>query len=332
MFPWENKNVLVTGGAGLIGSYVVEELVSLGAYVTVVDDLSRGALSNLEGVRAKIEFDQADLRMFSIAMLACERQHVVIQLASPSYGVAYSMNHKGQMFTDTVRIGFNILDAARLQGVEKTLVVSSSCVYPDSAPVPTPEKWGTKRKPERSNEGYGWAKRMIERQASYYRRDYGMKIATARPFNTYGPRVPVFKDDRDHVIVALLVKALSTEGPLHVWGSGNQSRAFMHAKDVAHVLIQLAQYAHSPWPINVGSKVAVDMSTLAQMVLDVAGSPDRPIMFNTIREEGAFVKSALAPTMERILDRRREDPINLEDGLAEMCDYVKAQLAQGDQK
>jgi nucleoside-diphosphate-sugar epimerase len=349
MFDWAGKKVLVAGGAGLIGSYVVEELVAHGAEVTVADDLSRGTTSNLANVRDTLNKAAnstlpgqpqtryllalqpliiADLRIFSNAMEACRGQDVLIQLASPSYGVGYSGKNHGKMFTDSIRIGFNMLEAARLQKVDRTLIVSSSCVYPDRSPIPTPERWGERNEPEAANEGYGWGKLMIERQAQYYRHDYNMQISIARPFNTYGPRIPVYKDDRDPVIVALMVRALTTEGPMLVWGSGKQARAFLHAKDVASVLVHMAELTYSPWPVNIGSDVPVEMTDLAQRILNAAGCGGREIICNKMRTQGVLRKAARAPEVKRVMALQERELIGLDEGLKEMCEYVKEQLAK----
>jgi len=150
---WNSKKVLVAGGAGFIGSYLVELLIDDGAKVTVADNLSRGCLENLSGVMDKISFHNVDLRYLSRCEQVCSGQNIVLNLAAPAFGVEYSMNHHGEMLTDVTTIGFNLLEAARRQNIRRFLVVSSSCVYPDDADVPTKENEAIRGVPETVNKG-----------------------------------------------------------------------------------------------------------------------------------------------------------------------------------
>ena len=179
---WTGKKVLVAGGAGFMGSYLVELLLDDGAKVTVADNLSRGRIENLSGVMDRISFHNMDLRYLSRCEEICSGQDIVLNLASPAFGVEYSMTHHGEMLTDVTTIGFNLLEAARRQGVRRFLLVSSSCVYPDDAGVPTKEDEALRGAPETVNLGYGWGKRMVEMQGQYYAKEYNMQVAITRPF------------------------------------------------------------------------------------------------------------------------------------------------------
>ena len=176
-------NVLVAGGAGFIGSYLVDLLVAEGAKVTVADNLSRGRMDNLAAVKDLISVRNVDLRYLHQCDQVCSGQDVVMNLAAPAFGISYSMTHNGEMLTDVTRISFNLLDATRRHSIRRFLVVSSSCVYPDDAGVPTKEDEALQSTPETVNVGYGWGKRMVELQGQYYAKEYGMEIAIARPFN-----------------------------------------------------------------------------------------------------------------------------------------------------
>ena len=134
--------MLVTGGAGFIGSHLVDLLVGEKAHVTVADDLSRGRLENLTQSIGSIRFHEVDLRYLDRCEEVSYGQDVIMNLACPAFGVEYSMTHHGEMLTGTVMIGFNMLEAARRQGARRFLVVSSSCVYPDEAGIPTREEAG----------------------------------------------------------------------------------------------------------------------------------------------------------------------------------------------
>jgi nucleoside-diphosphate-sugar epimerase len=218
---WKNKKVLVTGGAGFIGSYLVEKLVDHAAHVTVVDNFETGRLENLTQVSGAVQVIEGDLRNLDLCVRVCRDQDVVMHLASKAYGLTYSALHHGEMLADNLMINTNILEACRREIVQRVMVTSSSCVYPDDAKVPTVEtEESVLAGPEKVNEGYGWAKRMLELQAKYYHNEYGMEIAIVRLFNAFGPR-DYFVEGYAHVLPSLVMRVLRGEDPIIVWGSGN---------------------------------------------------------------------------------------------------------------
>src|SRR5262249_45268375 len=159
--------VLVGGGCGLLGSYLVPQLLEAGARVTVADSLSKATTSPPNPLAA-VRFVRGDLRDPSFCREVMRGKEVVLNLPALVTGVGYSRAHPGEMLVSNVLAGLTPLEAARQAGVERYLVVSSSCVYPDDAPVPTPELPVFTREPERANEGYGWAKRVQELAGVYY--------------------------------------------------------------------------------------------------------------------------------------------------------------------
>ncbi len=222
---WRGKNVLVAGGAGFVGSYLVDELLAEGACVRVADNLETGRLENVEAVSSKIDFLQLDLRDRSACLRATSDMEVAMNLAAKAYGFEYSMSHNGEMLTDNLLINLNMLEAARRSGVDRYLVVSSSCVYPDDAMVPTPELDVFAGSPESVNEGYGWAKRIAELQAQYFSDEYGMKVAIVRPFNAYGRRYR-WAGERSHVIPSLVKKVMDGSNPVVIWGAAISDGTF----------------------------------------------------------------------------------------------------------
>jgi len=317
---WNGKKVLVAGGAGVIGSYLVEMLVDDGAKVTVADNLSRGRLENLSGVMDKISFHKVDLRYLRRCEQACSGQDVVLNLAAPAFGVEYSMNHHGEMLTDVTTIGFNLLDAARRKGVLRFLIVSSSCVYPDDANVPTKENEALRGTPEAVNVGYGWGKRMIELQGQYYAREYNMEVAIARPFNAYGPREP-FELEKAHVMPALIQKVLNGDDPVVVWGSGNQTRSFVHAKDFALGLKLITEHYPTADPVNVGHDRETSIRKLAELILEITGKKTE-LLFDTSKPEGAKRKSADVTKLRKVTYGFTPQTM-LSEGLEEMINYFR---------
>jgi nucleoside-diphosphate-sugar epimerase len=320
---WNSKKVLVAGGAGFIGSYLVELLVEEGAKVTVADNLSRGCLENLAGVMERIVFQNVDLRYLDRCQEVCSDQEVVLNLAAPAFGVEYSMSHHGEMLTDVIRIGFNLLEAARRQNIRRFLVVSSSCVYPDDADVPTKESESSRGVPETVNMGYGWGKRMVELQGRYYAQEYDMEVAIARPFNAYGPRES-FEPEKAHVMPTLIRKVLNGDDLVIVWGSGNQTRSFVHGKDSALALKLITECYAAADPVNVGHDRETTIRELIERILKISGKTPK-VVFDTTKPEGAARKSADVTKLRNVTNGFTPR-ITLDEGLKEMVAYFRDTL------
>lgn len=316
---WIGKKVVVTGGAGLIGSHLTEALVQKGATVSVVDNLKRGDLRNLQKVRPDIEFRHEDLTDPEVCARSCRGKDVVFHLASDAYGLSYSYTHHGEILTNNILLNTNVLKAAHECAAERVLLVSSSCVYPDHAPVPTKESEGFSGEPETANIGYGWSKRILEIQAAHYHRDYGMKIAVVRPANVYGPRDPI-QGKGTHVIPSLIHRVIFEEGPVIVWGSGQQVRNFIHVKDMVNAILLIAEKRDYPEPVNVGSAQATSIKELIDKIVELTGSP-KEIVFDTSKPEGAHRKDVDISLMKKVIGF--EPAISLEEGLKETIDYYK---------
>jgi len=317
---WTGKKVLVTGGAGFIGSHLVDLLLDDKAEVTVADNLSRGRLENLAQAMDRIRFRNVDLRYLDRCEDVSRGQDVIMNLACPAFGVEYSMTHHGEMLTDTVMIGFNMLEAARRNGVRRFLVVSSSCVYPDDAGIPTKEEEGWRGTPETINQGYGWGKRMLEMQGQYYAREYRMEVAIARPFNAYGVREPI-EGEKAHVMPALILKVLEGRDPVIVWGSGNQTRSFVHGKDFALGLKLITEHYASADPVNVGHDRETSIRSLVEKIMAITGAKSR-LFFDTEKPEGARRKSADVSKLCEVT-HGFSPQITLEEGLSEMIEYFR---------
>jgi nucleoside-diphosphate-sugar epimerase len=316
---WFNKNALVTGGAGLIGSHMVEALVQKGAVVTVVDSLKRGEIRNLDAVRGKILFRQEDLTDRSVCERACQGQEVVLHLASDAYGLSYSHSHHSEIMTHNLRLNANLLDACARSGVKRLLTVSSSCVYPDDAPVPTREEVGFAGEPERGNIGYGWSKRILEVQAGFFQRDYGMEIAIVRPANVYGPRDPI-TGHGTHVIPSLIGKALFEEGPVVVWGSGEQARDFVYVTDAVRVMLQVTELFACGKPVNLGSMQSTTIRTLIGLILEYTGIR-KEVIFDTGKPEGSRNKCLDNSMLRDLLGFQPE--IGIAEGLKRTIDFYR---------
>jgi len=276
------KHVLVTGGAGFIGSHLVELLKNEGANVTVADNLENGKLTNLH--RLRINFIRADLRNLKNCIAVTKGQDIVMNLAAKVGGIHYNKKHQAEMFYHNLMINSSMLEAARINDIEKFLVVSSACVYPRYCKVPTPETEGFKGEPEPTNKGYGWAKRIAEKQAEFYSKEYGMKIGIVRPYNCIGPR-DHFNPEKSHVVPALIKRIYDGENPIVVWGDGEQTRSFIYVKDLVRGMLLAIQKYPKPDPLNLGSKEEIKIIDLIKLIIELSGK-NVNILFDKYKPRG----------------------------------------------
>lgn len=271
------KNILVTGGTGLIGRPLVQLLVKAGAKVTVVslDDPSRAP----QGV----EFIRADLREFHECLRLCEGRDVVFQLAGVKGSPAMTAKQPASFFVPTLMFSINMMEAARRQKVSRFLFTSSVGVYSPAEVFFEDEVWKTFPSP--NDRFAGWAKRMGELQAQAYAIEYGWDaISIVRPANVYGP-FDNFDPANAMVIPSLIHRAVSGENPLTVWGDGSPIRDFIHARDVARGMMLMVEKQVNQ-PVNLGSGSGVTIRRVAEMIAaNVPGGPI-PIVWDATKPAG----------------------------------------------
>jgi GDP-L-fucose synthase len=212
-----------------------------------------------------------------------------------------------------------VMEAARLEGAERFLVVSSSCVYPVDAPVPTPETAGFDGDPEPANYGYGWAKRLAEKKASMYEREFGLKAAIVRPYNGYGPRA-VFDSETGHVVSALIKRIFDGDNPVVVWGDGNQRRTFLHASDFARGLILAVENYAECDPVNIGSDEEITIRELAELTVLLSGR-DVELVFDDSKPSGMPRRHCDTTKAKQKIGFRAE--VTLQDGLKDTIDWYR---------
>lgn len=317
---WKNKKVLVTGGAGFIGSYVVEQLLQGGAIISITT--KSGEIKNIKHLKNSVRVIKCDLTDLEAATNACKKQETVINLASKVAGIQFNKDHPATMFDDNVTIVKNMIEAALRCNVERFLVTSSACVYARHCAIPTPESEGFLDDPEPTNLGYGWAKRVAELFGRFYHSEYGMKVAIARPYNAYGPR-DNFDPLVSHVIPGIIKRVFDGKNPLVVWGSGNQTRSFLYAEDFARGLLATTEKYPEADPINIGTDEEVTIGDLAKMVVEISGKKTE-IKFDTTKPDGqprrnCDTKKAMAKTGFKA-------QIKLSDGLERTIAWYKKQL------
>ena len=320
MSYWKNKKVLVTGGAGFIGSYLTELLAAEGAKVTVADDLRRGSLNRIKSVLKHIRISKVDLSHYTNCVKVCKDQMVVMNLAAKVTGIEYNRFHMADMFESNMKLQMNILHAAsEFKKVERFLQVSTACIYPHDAKVPTPESEGQRGSPEPTNEGYGLAKLMGEKLAAYYAREKRMHVVIGRPFNAYGPR-DHYDEETSHVIPAIMKRVLDGDNPVMIWGSGNQSRAFVHAKDIARGMMLITERAPSSTPVNIGHDKEVTIKQLFYLICKIIGKNPKPF-FDTSKPDGYPRRSADVSLLKKLA--QFTPSISLEQGIREMVESLR---------
>ncbi|MEK7203621.1 MAG: NAD-dependent epimerase/dehydratase family protein [Patescibacteria group bacterium] len=294
----KNKRILVTGGAGFIGSFLVEKLVKIEAKVRVADNLSNGSLDNLKSVKNKIEFLKLDLRNYKNCLKATEGQDFVFNLAAKVTNIGYNREHHIEMFEENMLLQMYPIKAAFENKVKKFLQGSTVCVYPHDAIIPTPESEGEKGRPEDTNEGYGWAKRMGEVLAKFYHQK-GMPVVVSRFSNAYGPR-DHFDLKIAHVIPAFIVKCLKNKN-VEVWGTGKQTRSFLYVEDAAEALLKIMRYAEDPYPINTGGSKMISMENLLKLIIKELKTNNQ-VVWDTSYSDGHKERQADTTRMKKITD------------------------------
>jgi len=317
---YNDKNVLVTGGNGFIGSFVAERLLKDGANVSIASRTQKNFLTHVEN---DVKFLKCDLLNKNDALNACKDQDFVFHLASRVAGIGYNIEHSGTMMTENSIMSLNMLDAARKSSVERYQYISSTCVYPREASIPTPEGEGMLGDPEPSNLGYGWAKRVGELQAKMHAKEFGMKVSIIRPMNAYGPRDD-FDPETSHVIPALIRKIINAKTEVSIWGSGNQTRAFVYVDDVARGMLMTLEKLTIPDPINIGTNEEIKIKDLVSTIVNITERDDLQIKYDTTKPEGQLRKTAATKKAEELIQYKPK--YSLEEGLKHTIDWYRSSI------
>lgn len=312
----------MTGGAGNLGSHVVEWLVAAGARVVVADNLSTGRRANLAGAGNGPELLVGDLTAAGFAEECCTGQDIVLHVAGVAPGLqAEGADHAALLGTNLL-LGSSVLAASLRAGVRRVLLVSSSCVYPEAAPVPTPESTPLTGEPEKVNRGYAWAKRHLETLATEQATRHGQEMVIVRPFNLYGPR-DLWGGRGGHVLPSLLQRVLAPGPVLTLWGDGTQRRSLLHSRDAAWLIAWLAAHHASVAPVNIGSAEEYTIVELARALLTATGIA-KSIEFEPAMPAGVSRKLADLGLLRSLLGTTVPPGTKIADGIAEV---VAAQLA-----
>jgi GDP-L-fucose synthase len=266
---WSDKKVVVTGGAGFLGSFVVDKLKERGCREVFVP-------------RSR-QFDLRD-RDAIIRLYRETRPNLVIHLAAVVGGIGANRANPGRFFYDNAIMGIQLMEYARQAGVEKFVVVGTVCAYPKFTPVPFKEDDLWNGYPEETNAPYGLAKKMMLIQAQAYRAQYGFNAIYLLPVNLYGPR-DNFDLDSSHVIPAIIRKCVEAkengDPQIVLWGDGSPTREFLYVEDAAEGLVLAAERYNGGQPVNLGSGEEITIRDLAGMISAEVGFTGKIIWDST---------------------------------------------------
>lgn len=268
---YDGKNVLVAGGAGFIGSHVAERLLALGAQVCVAthDKSSKKFVTNLGSLAKKIKVFELDLKSAKDCGKCARGQGIIINLASSIGNMEFNRSH-ADILRENILIELNMLEAARMCGAQRYLLMSSAFVYPEGLAQPVKEEDSARGEIGESKFGYGWSKKANEAAARAYAKQYGLRIAIIRPSNVYGPRDNFFSG-RGLVIPSFIEKAFSPAGEIVVSGDGDQVRNFIYVQDcVEGMLLCLEKHAKAD-PVNIATRERTTINALAGKITKESG-------------------------------------------------------------
>jgi GDP-L-fucose synthase len=309
---WNNKKILVTGGAGFLGSFVV-------------DDLIKNRKIPQEHIRVPRSADM-DLRIWENCVQVVNDIDIVVHLAGRGGGIGYNRKYPGLLFYDNILMNSQLMEAARREGVEKFVGIGTVCSYPKYVPVPFREENLWDGYPEETNAAYGLSKKMMLVQSQAYRQQYDFDSIHLLMINLYGPR-DNFDPESSHVIPALIRKFVDAvrnrQEEVVVWGTGKATREFLYVEDAAEGIILAAEKYDKSDPVNLGSGSEISIKDLVELISELAGF-DGEIRWDTSKPDGQ---------PRRLLDVGRAKKefgfkarVNLKEGLKKTIDWYEANV------
>jgi nucleoside-diphosphate-sugar epimerase len=324
---WQNKKVLVAGGAGLIGSHMARTLLGKGAKVCVADNLSSGSLKNIEDIQGKVDVQVVDLREEDNCRKLTKGTDYVFQLAANMGGIGYITSIGADIMRDNILINANMLQASLENKVGEYFYSSSACVYPeylqkDTEVTPLKEENAIPADPDQF---YGWEKILAEKLCEAYQKDYGMNIRIARFHNVYGEVYTAFDKQKGKAPCHLILKVLRyPEQDFVLWGDGKQTRSFLYIDDCVEGVLKLMESAYTK-PVNIGSDRLVTIEELAKIVIKLSGK-EITIKHDLSKPQGVRGRNADLTLVKRVLGW--EPKISLEEGMRRTYQWATERMAE----
>ncbi|MCC6710918.1 MAG: GDP-L-fucose synthase [Candidatus Pacebacteria bacterium] len=295
---WKNKTILITGGAGFLGSHLVAQIKEKNPKKIIIP-------------RSK----DYDLREKTVCAKLVKNVDVVIHLAANVGGIGYNQEFPGTLFYDNLMMGIHLMEEARKAKVKKFVGIGTICAYPKFTPVPFKEENLWNGYPEETNAPYGLAKKMLLVQSQAYKQQYNFNSIYLLPVNLYGPG-DNFDPKSSHVIPALIkkfVEAKEKNKPaVEIWGTGKPTREFLYVEDAARAIVLATEKYNNAEPVNLGSSFEISIRELAQTVKKVVGYKGK-VVFNTDKPDGQPRRKLDVSKAKK--EFGFESEINFEDGL-----------------
>ena len=307
----KNKRIVVTGGAGFLGSHLVAQLQKEKPAEIIIPRSS-----------------ELDLRERKSAAAVVKNADVVIHLAANVGGIGYNQEHPAELFYDNLLMGTHILHESYKAGVKKFIGIGTICAYPKYTPVPFKEDDLWMGYPEETNAPYGLAKKMLLVQSQAYQNQYSFPAIYLLPTNLYGPG-DNFNPESSHVIPALIRKFVEAKAAqaseVIVWGTGAPTREFLFVEDAARAILLATKHYNRPEPVNIGSSFEISIAELAHTIGDIVGYTGK-IVFDTTKPDGQ--------PRRKIETSRAKDEFNFESevtfskGLKKTIEWYRAHSAK----
>ncbi len=283
---WQDKRVIVTGGAGFLGSFVIQKLLERGATDILIPRIEYYNLTDRNSISQLLHDalqpveklpEHLLLRGYDIPPSTFNLQPenlLIIHLAANVGGIGANREHPAEFFYDNLMMGVELMHQAWRRGVGKFVAIGTVCAYPKFTPVPFKEEDLWIGYPEETNAPYGLAKKMMLVQAQAYRQQYGFNAIYLLPVNLYGPR-DNFNLETSHVIPALIRKAIEAQErgdrELVAWGDGSPTREFLYVEDAADGIVTAAEKYNGSEPVNLGSGYEISIKDLTETIIRLTG-------------------------------------------------------------
>jgi len=307
---WRNNSVLVTGGTGFLGSYVVKKLRQREAnvFIPVTKKYDLRKYDNVE-------------KMFDDFL-----PEMVIHLAAVVGGIGANRKNPGKFFYDNLMMGTQLMEGARIRKIPKVVNIITVCAYPKFTPVPFKEEDLWNGYPEATNAPYGLAKKMLIVQSCAYRAQYGFNSVNLLPVNLYGPR-DNFNPESSHVIPALIKKCVdatrNNDDEIIVWGTGKPTREFLYVEDCAEGILLAAQKYNKSEPVNLGTGVEISIKDLVKLIAKLTGFKGK-IVWDTAKPDGQSRRCLDTSKAKREFGFKAR--MNFEEGLKRTIEWYKNEI------
>lgn len=306
---WAKSRVCVTGGAGFLGSFVVEKLKQRGAKDIFVPRIEEYNLVNLSDIQRMLDIANPD---------------IVIHLAAHVGGIGANREHPAEFFYDNLMMGVQLIHQSWLRGVKKFVAIGTVCAYPKYTPVPFKEDDLWNGYPEETNAPYGLAKKMLLVQSQAYRQQYGFNSIFLLPVNMYGPR-DNFDLVSSHVIPALIRKFIEAQDAgrdeVEIWGDGSPTREFIYVEDAAEGILLAAERYNGAEPVNIGSGFEISIKDLAELIARLTGYRGK-LVWDTSKPNGQPRRALDTSRAEKYFGFRAQVPF--EEGLRRTIEWYRA--------